>query len=71
MACTGSCLEEAGGPDNLYVDPDKPQEMAKAIKSLIANDEAKKQIVAKSQQYVIRFENNDIAASMLKLYHSL
>ena len=71
VACTGSCLEEAGGPDNLYVDPDKPQEMAEAIKTLIANNETKKQIVAKSQQYVTRFENNDIAASMLKLYQSL
>lgn len=71
VACTGSCLEEAGGPDNLYVDPDKPQDMAEAIKTLIANNETKKQIVAKSQQYVTRFENNDIAAFMLKLYQSL
>lgn len=71
VACTGSCLEEAGGPDNLYVDPDEPQEMAMAIKSIIDNSEAKEAMVAKSRQYIKRFENNDIAASMLNLYRSM
>lgn len=71
VACTGSCLEEAGGPDNIYVDPDEPQEMAMAIKSLTSNIETKRQIVEKSRKYVARFENGNVAKEMLRIYHSL
>ena len=31
VAATGSCLEEAGGPDNSYVDPDDSDAMAAAL----------------------------------------
>ena len=31
VAATGSCLEEAGGPESLYVDPDSPRDMAAAL----------------------------------------
>lgn len=71
VACTGSCLEEAGGPDNIYVDPDEPQEMAMAIKSLTSNRETRQQIVDRSRQYVARFENGNVASEMIRLYHSL
>lgn len=71
VACTGSCLEEAGGPDNIYVDPDEPQEMAMAIKSLTSNIETKRQIVEKSRKYVERFENGNVATEMLQVYRSL
>mgnify|MGYP003466477513 FL=1 len=71
IACTGSCLEEAGGPDNVYVDPDEPQEMAMAIKSITDNPDAARQMVTRSLDYIRRFENGNVAQEMLNVYRSL
>lgn len=71
VACTGSCLEEAGGPDNLYVDTDEPQEMAMAIKSIIEHPEAARQMVERSLDYIRRFENGNVAEKMLNIYRSM
>lgn len=65
VAATGSCLEEAGGPDCLYVDPDDVESMAKAIVQVMKE---KEQRVPKCQAYIMRFENSDIAAQMLSEY---
>ena len=34
VAATGSCLEEAGGPDCLYVSPDDEEALAAAVRQL-------------------------------------
>ena len=68
VAATGSCLEEAGGPDCLYVDPDDVDGNAAAILSAIEN---RKEIVSKSQRYVKRFENQDVASQVLEVYNKV
>jgi glycosyltransferase involved in cell wall biosynthesis len=65
VACTGSCLEEAGGPDCLYVDPDDVTEMAAAI---LKSSEEKKWRVMKSREYIRRFENKDLASLVIREY---
>ena len=65
MAATGSCLEEAGGPDCFYVGPDDVDGNAAAILSAIEN---RKEMVSKSQVYVKRFENQDVASQVLAIY---
>lgn len=71
VACTGSCLEEAGGPDSIYVDPDEPQEMAMAIKSITDNPDAAARMAALGLKYIQKFENGSIANSMLEIYRKL
>lgn len=71
VACTGSCLEEAGGPYNLYVHPDDTEGMAAAIGSLIENSVVRHQIVEKSKEYIERFENKDTAQRMMKVYEKM
>ena len=71
VAATGSCLEEAGGPDNLYVDPDDHEAMAQAISRSMKGTAGREERIARSQAYVQRFENSDVAAQMLQLYHRL
>lgn len=71
VACTGSCLEEAGGPHNIYVDPDEPQEMAMAIKSITNNKDAAKEMAEQSLRYIQRFENGNIAKAMLGIYRKI
>ena len=68
MAATGSCLEEAGGPDCLYVHPDDAEGMAKAVLSAIKE---RKERVERSREYIRRFENQNVAQQVLKEYSLL
>jgi len=67
----GSCFAEAGGPDCWYIDPAQPEELAVAIKEVIANDEKVKQRMAGSNEYIQRFEPKIIADDLMSLYKSL
>ena len=71
VACTGSCLEEAGGPDCLYVAPDDDEAMAAAILQVLKGAEGREERIRRSQAYIRRFEGNDLASQVLDLYHSL
>ena len=70
-ACTGSCLEEAGGPHSLYVDPDDDEAMAAAISRLLCGAPGREQRIAESQDYIRRFENTDAAQHFADLYRRL
>lgn len=65
VAATGSCLEEAGGPDSLYVDPDDADGAAAAVLSAMEN---RTRMVERSRHYVRRFENQDVASQVLEVY---
>ncbi len=68
VAATGSCLEEAGGPDSLYVHPDDADALAQAVSRSLPGAEGREERIERSLQYIQRFENNDIAQQMLTLY---
>ena len=71
VACTGSCLEEAGGPDSLYVSPDDAEGMADAIRRSLKGAEGRHERILRSQQYVHRFEGTDVAGQVLSLYEEI
>lgn len=71
VACTGSCLEEAGGDSCLYVGPDDVGGMAAAISHSLRGSEGREQRVAAGLAYVARFENSDIAAQVVEEYHKV
>ena len=71
VACTGSCLEEAGGPDSLYVDPDDAEAMAHAIRQVLRGAEGREARISNSQQYIKRFAGNDVAGQVVELYRRL
>ena len=71
VACTGSCLEEAGGPDNIYVGPDDVEGMAHGICLSLNGNKDREAKIAKSQQYIRRFENSNVAAQVLEIYKKL
>ncbi len=71
VGCTGSCLEEAGGPDNLYVDPDDVEGMAKAVTSLLKGAADREDRIKRSQQYIKRFEGGSVAGQVMNVYQQL
>ena len=71
VACTGSCLEEAGGPDSLYVDPDDEQAMAHAISQVLKGAKGREERILRSQAYIRKFEGNDVARQVAELYQRL
>ena len=58
VAATGSCLEEAGGPDDA-------DGSAAAVLSAMENRTG---MVERSRHYVRRFENQDVASQVLEVY---
>ena len=71
VACTGSCLEEAGGPHSLYVSPDDERAMAAAVGQVLCGEEDREQRIEQSQKYIQRFENTGAAQRFADLYRNL
>ncbi len=71
VACTGSCLEEAGGNDTIYVKPDDVFGMAEAIKQVLVGAPGRDERIERSQQYVKRFEGNNVAQKVYDVYCKL
>ena len=71
VACTGSCLEEAGGPDSLYVAPDDAEGMADAIRRSLKGADGRQERIQRSQDYIKRFDGKDVAGQVYQLYKQL
>ncbi|MBO4825614.1 MAG: glycosyltransferase family 4 protein [Prevotella sp.] len=70
-ACTGSCLEEAGGPHSLYTDPDDPEAMAHTLSQLLRGAPGREQRIELSMQYIQRFDGHNAAQQFMQLYQEL
>ncbi|MEY8685812.1 glycosyltransferase family 4 protein [Bacteroides sp. AN502(2024)] len=71
VATTGSCLEEAGGPDSIYVHPDDIKGMADAFKQIYADPERKKNMIEKGHSFAKRFSEEKQAEEILNIYKKL
>ena len=71
VACTGSCLEEAGGPDSLYVAPDDAEGIADAIRRSLKGADGRQERIQRSMDYIQRFDGKDVAGQVFQLYQQL
>lgn len=68
IAATGSCLEEAGGPDSIYISPTEPKELAAAIDRVLGDETLRQAMVGKSSAYVKNFDNSLVAEQVMACY---
>ncbi|MEJ7693666.1 glycosyltransferase family 1 protein [Daejeonella sp.] len=71
IAATGSCLEEAGGPGSIYVDPDDATDLAKQISDILENSEKRTDMINAGREYLEKFEDKKIADQMLHFYQNV
>lgn len=71
VAATGSCLEEAGGPDSIYVHSDDIKGMADALKQIYTDPERKKNMIEKGHSFAKRFSEEKQAEEILNIYKKL
>lgn len=69
VACTGSCLEEAGGPGAIYVGPDDVEGYVEAARSILEKPWLRDKLVEQGRRYVRRFNEADFATSLMKTYN--
>ncbi|MDR1632906.1 MAG: glycosyltransferase family 4 protein [Dysgonamonadaceae bacterium] len=71
IAATGSCLEEAGGPDSIYVDPLDDAALAAKIREVLENKDLAKEMVNRGLAYMKRFDSQKIAGEIMEIYQEL
>lgn len=71
IAATGSCLEEAGGPDSIYIDPDDVQGLANAFKLIYSDSAKRKEMIEKGLVFAKRFSERKQAEEIMNIYKEL
>ena len=70
VAATGSCLEEAGGPESIYVNPDDIAGMADAFKQILANSHQKEGMIEKGKVFAKQFSEKKQAMQIMNIYNN-
>lgn len=68
VSCTGTCLEEAGGPGALYVHPDNVEEAIHSFSRLLDDKLLRNDMVVAGRRYVGRFLPERFTADLLATY---
>ena len=71
IAATGSCLEEAGGPDSIYVNPSDENELAFQINRVLTDMNLRKTMIDKGLEYVKRFTDQKCTENMMDIYNKV
>ncbi|PWS26589.1 glycosyltransferase family 1 protein [Pedobacter yonginense] len=71
IAATGSCLEEAGGPNSIYVSPTDSNQLAGAINQIISNSKLQKTMKEKGLEFVQKFNSPVVTQQLMNCYLNL
>ena len=71
IECTGSCLEEAGGPHCIYVDPDDAQAMSAALCRVVSDKELRETMIREGYKYARNFTDEVLAGKVHETYSSI
>lgn len=68
VAAKGSCLEEAGGPDSIYIDPHDPQDLARAIERTLTDEDLRSRMIDEGLRHAQRFDNERLFQDLYDVY---
>lgn len=68
VGCTGSCLEEAGGPESAYVSPDDPDELADTLNAILTDEARQKHMTECGYRYAEGFRDESLLKSLMAVY---
>lgn len=71
IGCTGSCLEEAGGPNSIYVNPDDAKGMADAILRTCTDEPLRQYMISEGKKYALNFSDEKLSNDLMKVYENL
>lgn len=71
IAATGSCLEEAGGSETIYVHPDDSSGLAEAIKLVLADASKREKMITAGLNHLQKFSRAHIAQRLTDIYQKL
>ena len=71
IGCTGSCLEEAGGPLSAYVNPDDPEALAREINDILSNPSRRENMITQGHAYAEKFKEENLYADLNKVYSEI
>ena len=71
VAATGSCLEEAGGPDSLYVDPHDHEQLAASLQLVIADENRRLLMIEKGLEFAQQFDQARISIELESYYQKI
>lgn len=71
IGCTGSCLEEAGGKNSIYVAPDDVSGMADAIVRTCTDESLRQQMIKAGKEYALNFTNEKLANDLMDIYNKI
>lgn len=71
IAATGSCLEEAGGPDSIYCDPSAPALIADKFNELLTQPSHTEQMIQSGLKHAARFTEPLVTEQLLSVYRQL
>ena len=71
IGCTGSCLEEAGGPNSIYVNPDDAKGMADAILRTCTDEDLRQHMISEGKKYALNFSDEKLSHDLMRVYENL
>jgi glycosyltransferase involved in cell wall biosynthesis len=71
IATTGSCLEEAGGANSLYVNPDDDTSLAEKLNQVLSDDSLREHMITKGRVYAANFTDDKLNLQLMRLYQNI
>ncbi|WP_316797983.1 glycosyltransferase family 1 protein [Pedobacter frigidisoli] len=71
VAATGSCLEEAGGPHSLYIDPTNATALSETVNKVLNSKEIQNEMKAKGLEFVQKFNSPLVTQQLMDCYLNL
>ncbi len=71
ITSTGGCFAEAGGKHTVYIDPDRPEELAEAIQKILGDKTLQEQMRKAGVAHAKNFRDEIIAENIMQVYRKV